>query len=480
MAFDSYFYLFLFLPIAFGIYQSAKKTWLHNVVLCGASLTFYALGKAMYVPLLILISLQDYFIAHWLYKLNNQTMRKWLVATSVFSNLFILAIFKYADWFIDILASQKKHIIFLRHVKDIPHLNLMLPIGISFYVFHTISYTVDAYRRVIIPKKNILDYLTFVSFFPLLVAGPIQRARDLLPQIAQNRARASWRTIEYSLFLILFGLAKKMVFADNLGKLIDLCQGSYKSLPGSGLIIALAFTFQIYADFSAYTDIATGSAKLFNLKLTRNFITPYLSRSPSEFWQRWHICLSSWLRDYLYVPLGGNRKGAFRTYFNLLTTMILGGIWHGAGVFFLLWGIYHGLLLVFYRAVPLHTYLKKIMGKVGVLFSILIMFCSVVFGWILFLTKDIHTFSQQMSSIKQTVLHPFSLTGMSLQFFYCLSLFTIPLFILDVIGYKRNRQFVELYPAFSLVTKICFYVMMFYLVIFFGRREGYAFIYFQF
>ncbi|HJY23910.1 MAG TPA: MBOAT family O-acyltransferase, partial [Hanamia sp.] len=388
MEFDSFFYVLFFLPFVFLLYQTVKHTRYHNLIICGASLTFYAFGQLKYLVILILISLQDYFIAGIIHKTANERKRKFLVALSVSLNLLVLAFFKYSDWLIDVV---NKNLIdtfsIFRSIPEIPHLNLLLPIGISFYVFHTISYTVDTYRRVIVPRKNILDYLTFVSFFPLLVAGPIQRARDLLPQLGKKRVLPSNKVLEYGVFLILYGITKKIVIADNLGNLIEICQKNHSATPGLGFIIALAFTFQIYADFSAYTDIATGSAKLFNIKLTRNFITPYFSQSPSEFWQRWHICLSSWLRDYLYIPLGGNKSGKLKTYINLMVTMILGGIWHGAGVFFLLWGIYHGMLLTFYRIIPINTYLKKYLGKVGKWLAITIMFVSTVYGWILFFSK---------------------------------------------------------------------------------------------
>lgn len=207
---------------------------------------------------------------------------------------------------------------------------LPLPVGISFYIFHTISYTVDIYRGILRPRRNFIDYLSFVAFFPLLVAGPIQRASHLLPQMSRFRSPVTARRAEHAIVLITWGLTKKMVFADNLGKLVEVCQANLDK-PGARLVLAYAFCFQIYFDFSAYTDIARGCAHLFGITLTKNFLTPYFSISPSEFWRRWHISLSTFLRDYLYFPLGGNKRGEIRTV-NLMVTMVLGGIWHGAAV----------------------------------------------------------------------------------------------------------------------------------------------------
>jgi alginate O-acetyltransferase complex protein AlgI len=359
VSFDSYEYLFVFLPLVFVLYQCVRKSVLHNWLLVGASLFFYGWGDPHLIFLLLFVSGQDYIIGKMIAASGSQRRRTALIVFSVATNLLLLSLFKYGDWLIGVWNKlNETELRSLTHGDmSLAKMHLPLPVGISFYTFHTISYTVDIYRRRMVPKTSFIDYLSFVCFFPLLVAGPIQRAAHLLPQIARLRPRVSFRNAEYALFLIFWGLMKKMVFADNLGKLVERCQ-EHMSAAGAGMVLAYAFCFQIYFDFSAYTDIARGSAKLFNIRLTKNFLTPYFARSPSEFWQRWHISLSTFLRDYLYIPLGGNRKGAVRTYANLMITMMLGGLWHGAGVFFILWGTYHGLMLCLYRAVPVDEYLE--------------------------------------------------------------------------------------------------------------------------
>jgi alginate O-acetyltransferase complex protein AlgI len=396
-----------------------------------------------------------------------------MVTVSVTVNLLMLSLFKYGDW----LADSLNLFFDWAHIEVVlaqPH--LPLPVGISFYTFHTISYTVDIYRGIMKPRRNLIDYLSFVAFFPLLVAGPIQRASHLLPQISRIRPPVSARRAEHAMFLITWGLTKKMVFADNLGKLVEACQTNLDK-PGAGLVLAYAFCFQIYFDFSAYTDIARGCAHLFNIKLTKNFLTPYFSLSPSEFWRRWHISLSTFLRDYLYIPLGGNGRGEIRTYVNLLVTMILGGIWHGAGVFFLFWGIYHGVLLAFYRRWPIDIWLARYLGSIGRGFAWFLMFHLTLFGWVLFFAKP-ENFMPIMSSIGQFfVTSPVALVGSMV---WGLVLFVTPMMLGEIAAWRCGREFVDLYPVFSPTQKVALYVSMFYAVVFFARRQGYSFIYFQF
>jgi alginate O-acetyltransferase complex protein AlgI len=474
MSFDSWEFLFLFLPIVYALYRFVRTTNLHNLVIVAASLYFYSYGQPIFnIFILLFVSVQDFVIGDWLVRVKDQRKRKLMVALSVATNLLMLSLFKYADWLVQMLnaAFDWGHIdIVLRQ----PH--LPLPVGISFYTFHTISYTVDIYRGIMRPRRNLIDYLSFVSFFPLLVAGPIQRASHLLPQIARHRPVVSYRRAEHALFLIVWGLTKKMVFADNLGKLVEFCQ-EHMDQPGSGLILAYAFCFQIYFDFSAYTDIARGCAHFFNIKLTKNFFTPYFSISPSEFWRRWHISLSTFLRDYLYIPLGGNRRGEVRTYCNLIITMTLGGIWHGAGIFFLFWGIYHGTLLAAYRRWPFDEWLSHRFGRPGKAFAWFVMFHLTLFGWVLFFANS-ETFGPIVHSIGQFFVSPISPIFLSM--FWGLVLFITPMMIGEVPAYRRDREFVDLYPVFSTPLKVFLYVAMFYAILFFSRRLGYSFIYFQF
>ena len=297
--------------------------------------------------------------------------------------LSLLCTFKYAGWLTGEINGMAAA---LGLGIAITQLTLPLPPGISFYTFHTISYTADIYQRKFKPTGKFVDYVTFVAFFPQLIAGPIARASELLPQVAARRPAVSPEERERAFTLIAWGLFKKTCVADNLG-LIVAQTGAALQQPnagGLGYIYMYAFAAQIYCDFSAYTDIARGLAKLFGIELTRNFLTPYLSKSPSDFWQRWHISLSRWLRDYLYIPLGGNHRGRLITLRNLAITMFLGGLWHGAGVGFIVWGLYHGLLLVLYRLLPIDRLLQERFGRTGSILAIVLMFNLVCVGWIFF------------------------------------------------------------------------------------------------
>ncbi len=473
MNFDSFQYLLVFLPVVFGLYRLVRTSNWHNVVILIASLYFYAYNEPYTVFILLFVSIQDYIIGDWLTRVTDPRKRWIMVVASVTTNLILLAFFKYGDWAVEGINQllDKNHIDFILLKPQ-----LTLPVGISFYTFHTISYTVDIYRGILRPRRNIIDYMSFVAFFPLLVAGPIQRASHLLPQISLKRAVVTYRRAEQGVFLIVWGLAKKMVFADNLGKLVEVCL-KHIDTPGAGLVLAYAFCFQIYFDFSAYTDIARGSASFFNIKLTKNFFTPYFSRSPSEFWRRWHISLSTFLRDYLYIPIGGNRHSGVRTYCNLLITMILGGVWHGAGIFFFYWGLYHGLLLAIYRRWPLDKWLEAACGIYGKIAAWFIMFHLTVFGWVLFFAKP-DTFKPIVSSIGHFFISPISpLMG---QMAWGLALFILPMMSWEVFAYRRNRELVDFYPLWSTALKTSLYVLLFYSIVFLARREGYGFIYFQF
>src|SRR5665213_2931946 len=342
MTFISYDYLFLFLPVVVGLYYLFRKTVFANVIVLAASYLFYGLTHAWYLIPLIVTSLLD---------------------SANFG-----------------LAAMGATIV-------LPALAVALPPGISFYTFQTMSYTIEVYRREMKASRHLVDYMAFVTFWPHLVAGPIMRASNLLRQLEQVRPAISADETRYAFMLIAWGLFKKIVLADNFGHIVDSISSVFAgkgTFAGAGLLFAYAFAGQIYCDFSGYTDIARGSAKLIGVDLIRNFNTPYFSASPIEFWHRWHISLSTWLRDYLYIPLGGNRHGRWTEYRNIMITMALGGLWHGAGILFILWGVWHGLMLVLYRVLPIHRYLIAWLGPVGKWIAILITFHIVCFGWILF------------------------------------------------------------------------------------------------
>ncbi|XQQ06667.1 MAG: MBOAT family O-acyltransferase [Leptolyngbya sp. IPPAS B-1204] len=308
------------------------------------------------------------------------------LATSITINLGILAVFKYFNFFVD---SAEAALSSVGWQADFFSLGVLLPVGISFYTFQSMSYTIDVYRREIPPVQRLSDFALSISFFPQLVAGPIVRAADLLPQISKPRQIKFDQTIR-GLYLILLGLFKKVAIADGIAGSVNAVYGTTGAVSWLDVVAAtLLFTFQIYCDFSGYSDIARGVAKLFGIELMLNFNLPYFSKTPSEFWRRWHISLSTWLRDYLYIPLGGNRKG--NTYRNLMTTMVLGGLWHGAAWNYVLWGFYQGTLLCIYRALGIRESkqstqrnsfnLKQFLPAAT---ATVLFFGLVCYGWLLF------------------------------------------------------------------------------------------------
>jgi alginate O-acetyltransferase complex protein AlgI len=342
VSFASFAFL-LFLPAVFAVHWSLRGRRAQNAVLLAASLVFYGWWDVRFLGLMVGAALLDFAVARYLEVLQTPRSRRLLLAASLVANLGLLAFFKYFHFFADSLVAAAGAAGWeLRR----PTLQILLPVGISFYTFQTLSYTIDVYRGRIRASRSVLDYLVYVTFFPQLVAGPIERADRLLPQFATARTfdpGAAWDGGRQ----MLWGLVKKVLIADTLAAAADPVFGKAWAYGGDVLAVAVvAFAFQIYADFSAYSDIAVGAAKLLGIRLSRNFAYPYFSRSLLEFWRRWHISLSSWFRDYLYVPLGGNRKGRARQAAHLLTVFVLSGLWHGAAWTFVLWGLIHGLMIL--------------------------------------------------------------------------------------------------------------------------------------
>ncbi len=333
-----------FLPVVFVLHWLIPDRF-RNRLLLVASYIFYGAWDYRFLGLLFLSTLVDFVVGRTLATTQDGALRKRMLSVSLIVNLGILGVFKYFDFFV---SSAADVLAVLGLSPNVTSLGIVLPVGISFYTFQTMSYTIDVYRRVKQPEEEFERFALFVSFFPQLVAGPIERASRLLPQF-ENRHLTAAR-FESGIMLIGRGLFKKVVIADSMARLVDAAYGAPDGLGTVGALVAVyAFAFQIYGDFSGYTDIARGSARLLGVDLMENFTQPYLSRSITEFWRRWHISLSEWLRDYLYIPLGGNRAGRSRTMLNLLVTMLLGGLWHGAAWTFVVWGGLHGLWLAFER-----------------------------------------------------------------------------------------------------------------------------------
>lgn len=346
MVFNSIAFL-VFLAIVLTLYYRLRHRG-QNILLVVASYVFYGWWDWRFLCLLLFTTFFDYWCALRLEAGTDPAKRKWFLAFSMAMNLGVIGVFKYFDFFAEGLA-RILHTFGMQ--ADMPTLHVILPVGISFYTFLSMSYTIDVYRRELKAASNPLDFMLYVSFFPHLVAGPIVRAKDLLPQCRRPRIIQRDQVID-GIWLCLVGYLKKIVIADRLAPFVDsgFSTGQAPFPDATSWLVLYAFALQIYGDFSGYSDIARGLAKLMGFELVHNFKAPYLVSNPAAFWRHWHISLSVWLRDYLYIPLGGNRNGALKTTRNLMITMILGGLWHGAGIAFLAWGLYHGILLVLHRA----------------------------------------------------------------------------------------------------------------------------------
>ncbi len=332
-----------FLPIVFLIYWTIRDTKLKNIFLLAVSYFFYSVWDWRFLFLIIISSAVDYAIGLALHNEKNQKKRKLLLVASLSINIGFLAFFKYFNFFIATFIST---FTFFGSGFSLSPLNIILPVGISFYTFQTLSYTLDIYNKKISPTKDIFAFFAFVSFFPQLVAGPIERAKDLLPQFSAPKQN-KYSNIRSGFLLIALGLFKKIVIADRLAIFIDTAYTNTEAASGLPMTFAVIFfAFQLYLDFSAYSDMAIGIARILDFKLSTNFKRPYLASSFSDFWSRWHITLSSWFRDYVYIPCGGNRNGTAKMYRNVLIVFGLSGLWHGASWNFVIWGILNGLFLI--------------------------------------------------------------------------------------------------------------------------------------
>jgi len=409
--------LFFFLFVGFLIvYMSLKRHLLTRIIYVTLfSLYFYYKSSGLFFILLVFVATSDFLIALAMSQLKSKTKQKWMIVLSLCIDLGLLGYFKYFNFLRDIVASLGHEIgyltgnAWLQHLTY-QHLDIFLPVGISFFTFQTISYVIDVYRGQIKPIRRWIDYLFYVSFFPQLVAGPIVRARDFVPQIYKDPVVTKSQFGE-GLFLILCGLFKKAVVSDYISmNFVDRVFDAPLLYTGlENLIGVYGYTLQIYCDFSGYSDMAIGLALWLGFRFNINFDSPYQSATITEFWRRWHISLSTWLKDYLYISMGGNRKGKIRMYINLLLTMLIGGLWHGASVRFILWGGLHGVSLVVHKFMMSHFSSFKQVGTemspwrriIGVIFT----FHIVCFGWILFRATSMHTVGDILSQIF-TNFHP--------------------------------------------------------------------------
>ncbi|MDH3427579.1 MAG: MBOAT family protein [Gemmatimonadota bacterium] len=468
-----------FFAVVYGLYLGLqRKTSLQNALLLAASYVFYGYWDWRFLSLILVSTGTDYAIGLALGRKEEsapegERRRKLLVTASVVVNLGILGFFKYFNFFADSLVDVLHA---LGMGADPITLRVVLPIGISFYTFQTLSYTIDIYRRTLTPTRNFLNFAVFVAFFPQLVAGPIERARNLLPQIEAPR-RITTSMVDSGLFLILWGYFKKVVIADTAGLIADQVFNNYTDYNGLAVIVGvLAFSVQIYGDFSGYSDIARGLARLMGIELMVNFKLPYFALNPSDFWRRWHISLSSWLRDYLYIPLGGNRRGATRTYLALSITMLLGGLWHGAAWNFVIWGAFHGLILILYRRFERRPMDRDPWGgefaTSVVLAKMGLMFVLTLFGWLIFRSTSVHQIGYMIHHAS------FAAEPGALHLLTRLAKVSAPLIAMQLVQYVSGDLLIA--TKLRLPMRILVYTALITGILLFGVRESIEFIYFQF
>jgi alginate O-acetyltransferase complex protein AlgI len=472
MVFNSVNFL-IFFPTAVIIYFLIPMRWRWLILLI-ASYYFYAGWKLEYLILILYSTLIDFFVGLKIAKTDNLDRRKRLLGISLMSNLGLLFIFKYFNFF-----GQTFQIVFniLRIPIDIPTTNLILPVGISFYTFQTLSYTFEVYRGHIKPEKNLGVFALFVSFFPQLVAGPIERPQHLLPQFRQ-KFTADTELITSGLRLMLWGMFKKVVIADQLARLVNIVYNDPDNWRGLIVIVATyCFAIQIYCDFSGYTDIAIGAARVMGFDLGINFREPYFAQSIAGFWRRWHISLSTWFRDYLYIPLGGNRISVKRTYLNLMIVFIISGLWHGANWTFVVWGAIHG----FYMVLGLWTQdMRNSLSRrfhivqyprLLLRINVFLTFHLVVFAWIFFRANtmpDAFTIIRNMFYLTPAEL---IVTGFIFTFLFLLA---------GIKPLHEHRPISSYLQSKSPQFRWAFYTILVLMIINLGVPDEVPFIYFQF
>lgn len=468
MTFISLPFAYLFL-ITFILYWQLKSIRARHFVLLIASYTFYAWWNIRLLALLVGLTFVSYSLGVLIERSTSNVVKKRVCAVGIIVSLMVLGFFKYFNFFRDAIIS----VLGLRATDAI---NIILPIGISFYTFQAMSYLIDVYRGVIKARKSFVEVSLYISFFPQLVAGPIVRAKDFLPQLDINH-EITKANVERAVQIFVIGMFKKCVIADRLAVCVDAVYASPKAYDGPSLICAaLAYSMQIYCDFSGYSDMAIGVAKVFGYDLRENFNLPYLSKNPTEFWKRWHISLSSWLQDYLYIPLGGNRKGKIRTYINLFLTMLLGGLWHGANWTFVVWGALHGLALIVHKLWS-KSVAKLPVAKGKTISTILSMIATTIFATICWIFFRAQTFETAFSVIRGIFTWQ---PGVHYIYVYTV-VYGIILLVAHVFIYLKNSGQYK-YPTVSLETwwgkfLICFEIMLIFLFAYGGNT---AFVYFQF
>lgn len=441
-----------------------KKRWL-----LVASFVFYGWWDWRFLSLLLLSGFVDYFAARAM-PAATQGARRRLLVLSVAVNLGILGVFKYLGFFSREAAALLE---LLGLSASLPVVDLILPVGLSFYTFQSMAYTIDVYRGAK-PTRSLLDFLGYLAFFPQLVAGPIERAHHLLPQLsAPRRPSVAW--LHEGLLLFVWGLFKKVVVADNLAPLVARAFDQPDPGPTTLLLGAYAFTWQIYCDFSGYSDMARGLARWFGVDVMVNFARPFFATTPQELWRRWHISLSQWLRDYLYIPLGGSRGSRARTWRNLMLTMVLGGLWHGANWTFLLWGAVHGLALVAQRLLGLPTVLGRGLGRLP---AIVLTFHLTALAFVLFRAHDVSQLADFAAVLAQLPQVGLAATAADVAGFRLMALLVGLVLAWELVEERRQDPLWAL--SLPAPVRILGYCLAAVAIVILGGSYGQPFIYFQF
>ncbi len=473
----------IFLPIVFVLYWFFTKRDLRvqNILLLVSSYFFYACWDWRFMFLLIFSTILDYYTGIKIHESNSKKRKQLWLWISIGINLGFLGVFKYYNFF----ASSFGDALSVLGIKtNLSTLQIMLPVGISFYTFHGLSYVIDLYKDRIKPERNFIDYSLFVSFFPLLVAGPIERATHLLPQIKKSRTFDYSKSID-GLRQILWGLFKKIVIADNCAEFANEIFNNSAHYSGSTLLLgAVFFTFQIYCDFSGYSDIALGTARLFGIDLLRNFAFPYFSRDIAEFWRRWHISLSSWFKDYLYIPLGGSKGGMWNKIRNTFIIFIVSGFWHGANWTFIVWGFLNALFIM--PSILFNTNRNnlnivaqgKYLPTLSDFFAIIKTFFLAVLAWIFFRANNLtHAFEILSNIFSKSIISAPSFKG-SANSFPILILLVI-FNIVEWLGREQQFAIARIGLNWKRPIRWAFYYVIIFAIIYFGGKEQ-NFIYFQF
>lgn len=470
MLFNSYLFA-IFFVLVFVVYRLLSHR-AQNRFLLLASYVFYGSWDWRFLSLIIVSTLVDFVAGRVIGRAGSHARRKAFLTISLVTNLSLLGFCKYFNFFAAELSTLLGHI---GIDAGIPTLHIILPVGISFYTFQSMSYTIDVYRNLTTPAEDLLDFSLFVAFFPQLVAGPIERYTTLMRQIERPRVLSDRHYVE-GVYHVLIGLFKKVVIADNMAGIANAVFASDGSdLRGPECLLGLvAFAFQIYGDFSGYSSMAQGIANFLGFDLMYNFKMPYFASSPSDFWSRWHISLSSWLRDYLYIPLGGNRSGLLQTYRNLMLTMMLGGFWHGAAWTFILWGTFHGAILCLYRRFDRYGGVSQTPQRTGPL-RLVVMFALTLVGWLLFRAESM----TQVRTMLWRMTTDWYWTDLSTYFAATMLFFVLPLMLYEWVLFRRGDDMLWLLrqPRWLRAGVYVYFALMIFI---FSPDDVHEFIYFQF